>query len=246
MEQVKLHEKGLPEEEDKRLKYLEFIRGYKAKNEKEFKRIAKLPMRARTARDPKKANKKNVDESSLVFLKSDYKMEFYKISAKETEPLSFVEAANLFEAQASEIAETLPDYHHEQVLKAVKKFEDELLLQSTDTVSGDNADAQTNRAKKFLRNEKAGSTDEKLRQACERLHALLERGAFTNLAAELNKIRLKLDKNQLTEAKAHNFILSLAVKYADIPDEDDAEPLASELPLEIYDEPDIIISETFV
>lgn len=246
LEQVKLHEKGLPEEEDKRLKYLEFIRQFKEKNEKEFKRIAKLPMRSRTARDPRKAKKIGVNEKSLVFLKSDYKMEFYKISTKQSEALSFVEAATLFEASVSEIAEALPEYHHEQVLKAVNKFEDELLLQSTDTISGEQADALTNRAKKFLRNEKAESTDEKFRQACERLYIFLERGAFSNLAGELNKIRLKLDKNQLTEAKAHNFILSLAVKYADVSQEDDAEALTSELPLEIFDEPEIIISETFL
>src|SRR6185436_16511817 len=93
LEQVKLHEKGLPEDEDKRLKYLEFIRDFKNKNEKEFKRISKLPLRARTARNPKDAKKEGVNESSLVFLKSDYKMEFYKISPKQLEPLSFIEAA---------------------------------------------------------------------------------------------------------------------------------------------------------
>jgi len=245
LEQVKLHEKGLPEDEDKRLKYLEFIRDFKNKNEKEFKRISKLPLRARTARDPKLAKKKDVSESSLVFLKSDYKMEFYKISSKQSEPLSFLEAAALFEATVSEIAEKLPEYHHEQVYRAVKKFEEELLVQNTDTISGEQADALTNRSKKFLRTEKAGSSDEKFRQASERILLLLDKGTFTNLATEINKIRLKLEKNQLTEAKAHNLILSLAVKYGDMPSDDDTAALASELPIEITDEPDIIISETF-
>ncbi len=245
LEQVKLHEKGLPEDEDKRLKYLEFIREFKHKNEKEFKRISKLPLRARTARDPLISRKEGVKESSLVFLKSDYKMEFYKISPKQTEPLSFIEAAVLFEATISEIAEKLPEYHHEQVYKAVKKFEEELLIQNTDTVSGEQADALTNRSKKFLRTEKAEISDEKFRQACEQLLVLLDKGTYTNLATEINKIRLKLDKNQLMEAKAHNLILSLAVKFAEMPVEEDAEAFSSELPIEITDEPDIIISETF-
>lgn len=246
LEQVKLHEKGLPEDEDKRLKYLEFIRDFKAKNEKEFKRIAKLPLRARTARNPEEARNKGVNESSLVFLKSDYKMEFYKVSPKQSEPLSFIEAAGLFEATVSEIAEKLPDYHHEQVYRAVKKFEEELLIQNTDTISGEQADALTNRSKKFLRTEKAESTDEKFRQACERILLLLDKGTFTNLATEINKIRLKTEKGQLNDAKAHNLILSLAVKYAEMPSEDDdTEALLSELPIEITDEPDIIISETF-
>jgi len=246
LEEVKLHEKGLPEDEDKRLKYLEFIRDFKNRNEKEFKRISKLPLRARTARDPKIARKADVKESSLVFLKSDYKMEFYKISSRQTEPLSFLEAAVLFEATVSEIAEKLPEYHHEQVYRAVKKFEEELLVQNTDTVSGEQADALTNRSKKYLREEKADSTDEKFRQACERILLLLDKGTFTNLATEINKIRLKVEKNQLAEVKAHNLILSLAVKYADMPTEEDTEALASELPIEITDEPDIIISETFL
>lgn len=246
LEEVKLHEKGLPEDEDKRLKYLEFIRDFKNRNEKEFKRISKLPLRARTARDPRITKKADVKESSLVFLKSDYKMEFYKISTKQTEPLSFLEAATIFEAAVSEIAEKLPEYHHEQVYRAVKKFEEELLVQNTDTVSGEQADALTNRSKKYLREEKADSTDEKFRQACERILLLLDKGTFTNLATEINKIRLKTEKNQLADAKAHNLILTLAVKYADMPTEEDAETLASELPIEITDEPDIIISETFL
>ncbi|MFT3676574.1 MAG: helicase-related protein [Chitinophagaceae bacterium] len=248
LEQVKLHEKGLPEDEDRRLRYLEFIRQFKEKNEKEFKRIARLPMRARTARDSEEAKKKGVKESSLVFLKSDYKMEFYKVATKQTEPLSFVEAAELFEATVHETAEKLPDYHHEQVYRAVLKFEEELLAQNTDTASGEQADALTNRSKKFIRGEYASSTDEKFRQACERLLDLLDKGTYTNLATEVNKIRLKFDKNQLTEAKAHNLILTLAVKFAETPADDDDETaaLVSELPIEIADEPDIIISETFV
>lgn len=246
LEQVKLHEKGLPEDEDKRLKYLEFIRNFKAQNEIEFKRIAKLPLKARTARNPEEAKKKGVSESSLVFLKSDYKMEFYKVSPQQAEPLSFTEAAELFEATVSEVAEKLPGYHHEQVHRAVKKFEEELLTQNTDTVSGEQTDALTNRSRKFLRTEKAESTDEKFRQACEQILLLLEKGTFTNLATEINKIRLKTEKGQLNDAKAHNLILSLAVKYAEMPSEDeDAEALLSELPVEIADEPDIIISETF-
>ena len=246
LEKVKLHEKGLPEEEDKRLKYLEFIRDFKTKYEKEYKRISKLPLRARTARNPVVAKKKGVNETTLVFLKSDYKMEFYKVNPKHSEPLSFIEAAGLFEAAVSEIAENLPAYHHEQVLRAVKKFEEELLVQNTETISGEQADALTNRSRKFLRTEKAESIDEKFRQACERILDLLDKGTFTNLATEINKLRLKTEKGQLSDVKAHNLILSLAVKYSELSsDDEDTEALFSDLPIEITDEPDIIISETF-
>ncbi|MGK2861132.1 MAG: C-terminal helicase domain-containing protein [Chitinophagaceae bacterium] len=79
LEQVKLHIKGLPEDEDKRLRYLEFIRNFKTDNEKEFKRIKALPLKARTARDTKKSDKPVIGGGSLIFLKSSYKMEFYKV-----------------------------------------------------------------------------------------------------------------------------------------------------------------------
>jgi superfamily II DNA/RNA helicase len=243
LEEVKLHLKGLPEDEDKRLKYLEFIRKFKTENEKEFKRISKLPLKARTARNADLAKKKGLEGSSLVFLKSDYKFEFYRVSEKTIEPLTFVEAASLFEASLNEFAHELPPHHYTQVMRSVQKFEEELLLQSTDTVSGEGADATTNRAKKFLRNEKAPSTDEKFRMACDTLIGLLDKGTFTNLSGEINKLRLKVDKNTITIPKAHNLIMGLAVKYADVPKEDDVD--GAELPIEVVDAPDIIISETF-
>lgn len=249
LEQVKLHIKGLPEEEDKRLKYLEFIRDYKTANEKEFRRIARMPLKARTIR---KADKVQGDVAgcTVVFLKSDYKMEFYKVTQKQCEPLSFVEAAELFIAEYAEVAEpVLPDYHHTQVNAATRKFEEELVLQSTDTISGEQTDAMTNRAKKYIRNERTESKDDKFIEAANILYALLEKGTFTNLAAEINKIRLKADKNQINEARAHNMLMSLAVKFGAAKkegDDDELEADSSNLPVEIIDEPDIIISETFV
>src|SRR5690606_4112784 len=50
VEQFELFKEGLPDEEDKRLEYLRFIREFKDNNPKEFKRIKNFPMKARTAR----------------------------------------------------------------------------------------------------------------------------------------------------------------------------------------------------
>ncbi|NOT50044.1 MAG: helicase [Chitinophagaceae bacterium] len=247
LEQVKLHIKGIPEDEDKRLKYLEVIRNFKTNNEKEFKRIKALPLKARTARDPQKAGKKVIAGGSLIFLKSSYKMEFYKVvSGGKTEPLNFVEAAELFEAKNNELSIALPDYHHEQVQKAVNRFEQDLLLGSADPVSGEHKDANTNRAKKFLRDLRTDSADEKFRQACTNLLELLEKGTITNLANELRKLRLKYDKNEIKLHQAENLVIQLAVKYVHPDaDEDDIEALQYDLPVEVTDKPDIIITETF-
>src|SRR5699024_5329796 len=103
VEQFELFKEGLPDEEDKRLLYLRFIREFKDTNPKEFKRIQKFPLKARTARSNKNAPKKEAKNNTLVFLKSPYKMDFYKVNKKnEVESLSFIEAAELFEAKATE------------------------------------------------------------------------------------------------------------------------------------------------
>jgi len=82
LEQVKLHTQGLGEEEDKRLIYLRIIREFKEKNEKEFKRIKNLPLKARTGRKPGKIHNETKG-GSLIFMKSPYKTEFYKVDTKE-------------------------------------------------------------------------------------------------------------------------------------------------------------------
>ena len=159
--------------------------------------------------------------------------------------LNFVEAAELFEAKNNELSIALPEYHHSQVQKAVSKFEQDLLLNATDTISGEHTDANTNRAKKFLRDLRVDSTDEKFRQGCNNLLELLEKGTITNLANELRKLRLKYDKNEIKLHQAENLVLQLAVKYVHPADDDnDTEALPSDLPVEVTDKPDFIITET--
>lgn len=245
LEEVSLHIKGVPEDEDKRLKYLEFIRNFKVANEKEFKRIAQLPLKARTARKASLSGKAEMSGKTLAFLKSSYKLEFFKISDKQTEPLTFVEAAGLFEARSGELSEQLPAHHYAHIQNAILTFESQLLNNAAESNSGDKADAKTNQAKKFIRTEKANSTDEKFRNACELLYEQLEKGIFTNLSSEINKVRLMFDKGKLLETKAHNLLISLALKFGH-KTENDTEDEQPDLPIEITEKPDIIISETFL
>lgn len=248
LEQVKLHTQGMGEEEDKRLIYLRFIREFKEKNEKEFKRIKNIPLKARTGRKPKKQHT-TIKGGSLIFMKSAYKLEFYKVAhSGQLEALSFVAAAELFEAEPSEISEALPDWHYQHIDKAEHNFEQELFSTSTDTVSGEQADARTNLAKKFLRGLRSDSKDEKFRTAAESLIFLLEKGTITSLANELRKLRLKWDKGEIKAHQVEIFIMQMAARYIQNSNEmEDADLLdAPPLPFEITQKPDIILSETFI
>ncbi|MCX6222597.1 MAG: helicase-related protein [Bacteroidia bacterium] len=248
LEQVKLHIAGSTEEEDKRLIYLRFIREFKASNEKDFKRIAKLPMKARTGRSIAASQKENMKGNSLVFLKSPYKLEFYKVFAnKKIEPLTFIQAAEIFEAKYNEASCELPDYHHSHVHFAENHFEQELLATFSDSLSGSGSDAGTNQSKKFVRERRAESTDDKFRESATALIELLDFGTISVLPMELKKLKAKFDKNQLNKHQTENLIMAMAIKYtnANREDETSADELSSELPLEITQKPDIIISETF-
>lgn len=89
VEQFELFKEGMPDEEDRRLIYLRFIREFKDSNPKEFKRIRNLPLKARTARKNNYSNKEESKDSTLIFLKSSYKMEFYRVNkSNEVIPLT--------------------------------------------------------------------------------------------------------------------------------------------------------------
>jgi superfamily II DNA/RNA helicase len=248
LEQVKLHIAGTTEEEDKRLIYLRFIRDFKAKNEKEFKRIAKLPMKARTGRSTESAKKSHMKGASLVFMKSPYKLEFYTVHlSKKLEPLTFLQAAELFEAKFNEPSFNLPDIHHQHVQIAEHHFKQELLATSSDSLSGSTSDAVSNQAKKFVRERRAESSDEKFRESATALIDLLEMGTITVLPIEIKKLKAKFDKNQLSKHQAESLIMALAVRYTstNLIDETNAEDYSSMLPVEVTQKPEIIISETF-
>lgn len=248
LEQVKLHIAGSTEEEDKRLIYLRFIREFKGKNEKEFKRISKLPMKARTGRSIVASKKENMKGNSLVFMKSPYKIEFYNVqSNKKIEALTFIQAAELFEAKHNEPSHALPDYHHEHVQLAENHFQKELLATSSDSISGSSSDAVTNQAKKFVRERRAESADEKFRESATALIGLLESGTISILPIELKKLKAKFDKNQVNKHQAENIIMTFAIKYTNAKSDDEttSDELSSVLPIEITQKPEIIISETF-
>lgn len=248
LEKVKLHIAGTSEEEDKRLIYLRFIRDFKANNIKEFKRIAKLPVKARTGRNVKASKKAGMKGGSLVFMKSPYKLEFYQVQHdKKIIPLTFIQAAELFEAKYNEPIADLPEYHHMHVQLAEQRFEKELLATWTDAATGGTADAAGNLAKKFLRERRAESSDEKFRESATALVDLLELGTISMLPAELKKLKARFDKNLINKHQTENLILALAVKYSKpaLEDDETADSLTSDLPMEVTERPEIIITETF-
>jgi len=246
VEQFELFKEGIPDEEDKRLKYLRFIREFKDSNPIEFKRIKAFPMKARTARKNEHAKDDTLKNTSLVFLKSPYKMEFYKVSSeKKVLPLTFLEAAEYFEANASELSGELPTSHFNQVQAALDEFDKEFFSATDEGVTTtDKADAISAQAKKFLREQKGITRIEDTKAACNELIHLVDKGTFTPLPNEIRKMKRELDKRSITHGQVDNLIIVLSKKYSITINETDSDNSQQEIDMSIT--PDIVITETFV
>lgn len=254
LEKFELFKEGMPDDEDKRLRYLRYIREFKDNNPKEFKRIKSFPLKARTARsrstdtapENHDHNKAPLTKATAVFLKSPYKMEFYHIDEKtKVTPLSFIEAAQIFEAQAAEPAFPLPEFHYAQVQSALGAFEQDFLGGSAETItSTEKADGNTKRALKFLRDFKAITHQPMVKEVCQNLQPIIESGTYTPLANEIKKLSQKLfGKREITIAQADNLLLALAKKY-NTPSGQEEETKIAEIDANI--EPEIVLSETFI
>jgi superfamily II DNA/RNA helicase/uncharacterized protein YjiS (DUF1127 family) len=245
IEEVKLHHEGMEgEEEDKRLIYLKQIREFKDLNPKDFKRIKNFPLKARVMRQEKMVDQKPIKEQTVAFLKSPYKMEFYKIGQNTPpEAITFLDAAAYFEAVATEKGlHSIPSFHFKQVESAIKTFEQDFLDATTETISStDKADGTTKLALKFLREEKSNTHKEEIRYCCSKLYELVEKGIHTPLPNEVKKIRQQEEKKMITLAQKESKLVALAKKY-NVNSNSEKEALT----LDVNIAPEVVLSESFI
>lgn len=248
VEQFELFKEGVKGDEDKRLIYLQFIRKFKDENPREFKRIKQFPLKARTGRKLKSAGKPDLQPSTVAFLQSPYKTEFYQINEKmQVVPLTFVEAAALFEAAANETPFEVPPSHFDHIQAALQTFEQDFFGAATEIVTTtEQADGISRQAQKFLRDFRQISKREETKTACVNIAALIERGVYTPLPNEIKKLRQQLDKKKILYGEAENLLVKLAAKYDALDTDGDSENgNQSTAAIDFNIEPEIVLSETF-
>lgn len=242
LEEFELFKEGSPDEEDKRLYYLRRIREFKDNFPKEFKRIKAFPLKARTARKNKPDGTKN---GTIVFLKSAYKTEFYHIDNEaKVLPLTFLEAAQNFEATPAELPLPLPETHFKHVQAALNSFEEDFLGSVAEKVTAtDKSDANTKQASKFLKDWKNVTHQKIVKDICQNLIPIVNDGIYTPLALELVKLKRKWDKKQINVAQVEYLLIAMGKKY-DAFSEVEEEQIAEEIDANIN--PEIVLSETFI
>lgn len=226
------------EEVNKELEYLEKLRNFKKENPKEFVRIEKLNLRSRTGRERRKVNDTELHKSSLVFLKTSKRNNFYLVNAEKARELTPLEAIEFFEAKPEEEAVSRIEEHHEQVNRAREVFKSARQYEFQETSAVRAAGQHVNSAKNLIRVLSGLIDDEpEIITKLERLSKMIEWGTITSLAVDLNRAEKKLTKQQITREECLALVINLAEKYNSY--------YLDEVKQEDIVEPVIILSESF-
>jgi hypothetical protein len=235
IKEFELFDSKIKDDVDKQLEFLREVRKLYNENRTLYKRIKNLPMKSRTAR---KCSELHTAKSSIVFLRSSFKMEYYKVADK-AERIDFLTAARILKALQSEQStnfQHIKELHFRQVNIALKEFETETEKeQEINVFDNSKADKQVLAAEKFLRIYGYQLKDEELKEKISTLLGVLAKGKYNNLSREINKIR---------EAKAKGKRMEIAPLIEDLYKiyHDDAVVAKSKIS---NSEPEIVLSETF-
>ena len=225
------------EEVNKELEYLEILRNFKQDNPKEFNRIDKMNLRSRTGRERRKVNNTDLHRSSLVFLKTNKRNNFYLVDTERPRELTSLEAIEFFEAEPEEKNVDRIEEHHEQVNRAKESFKSTRQTEFQEIASVRAAGQHVNSAKNLIRELSRFIDDSETVLKLKRLSQMIDWGTITSLAIDLNRAEKKLTKNQLTREECLSLAINLAEKYDSY--------YIDEVKKEDLVEPLIILSESF-
>ena len=230
------------EEVNLELPFYEELRTLYQENRKEYNRISKMSMRSRTGRNALTVQGVTLDNDTLVFLKTNHRKIFYRVSDSSSEQLSPIDAMNYFKAAKEEPSKARIENHHEHVQKAIEKFTavkyeevSAVDLNVPQMKAGAQVTTALNLLKTFL--PKARDDDEKVR--IHHLIANVENGVIAFVARRLERMHKDLGRGKLSQEQAQNEIFEMAKKY-------DAYFIANEsLKRESELDPEIVLSESF-
>ncbi len=208
VEQFELFNTNVGDDVDKSLELLKIVRDFRATQPDDYERIKLLPIKSRTARKLSECGKNIAEESSLVYISSPFKKEFYKVDEGAVEDMSFLDVISLFEAKPSEKGYALPDCHYDQVGRAAKKFDADVvqMLDDSQKATPSDNDKVSDKARKFLRTIWRASKNRKVQEAAEILEHYVELGAYSKLIRELAKLEGLYAKGKITLIEVENAI----------------------------------------
>lgn len=236
----------LPEEEkDERLEYLNFLRKFREEHPEEYQYIKnKIPRRARCGR-----KNKAISGQTIAYIKDRKRDAYYLIHSDNSfEELTFVEAARLYQAEFTERAVILPEFHYHQINTALNSFIEDTSLLNLGTKASVKLGPNEKRAiaviNDTLRQEFASDKDKELLLEAKKS---IEIGRFQKLPREINKYKKESLSKKIKRADEFNEIIKIIKAYPlQEVKEESFEPNLKQMQItSIKSKPQIIISESF-
>ena len=215
VEQFELFDTDAKDEVDHNLELLRKVREFRNTDPDDYERIKNMPIKSRTGRSVKLSGKDIISNSSLVYIASPYKKEFYKITKDQVEDVGFLNVIDLFEAKPKENSIPLPKCHYKQVGLAHKKFEADVVNMNDENIkfTPTGKDNIAEKAKSLLRKLWRNSNETKIRENCDILNKYVELGTYTKLTRDLSKLERELRNKKITYNDVVISINEFVTKY---------------------------------
>ncbi|MDR1591486.1 MAG: DEAD/DEAH box helicase family protein [Prevotellaceae bacterium] len=227
---------------DKQLELLREVRELYNTDRNLYKKIKDLPVKSRTAR---RASKEIEAETTVVFISSPRKTDYYKVTADKAESIDFLDAAFIMKAKKDEVAAPFQDateIHFKQVNQALKQFNAESIVQQdTNSLKDKLKDRSSAEAQSFLRNYSLVTEDSDIKQRCNRLREYIAQGIYSQLAKTVRILsRQYQNDKQVMKTKQYEIDLQLNELYEKYYTATSNESVIDNTA------PTIVISETFL
>ena len=202
-----LFDKDVKDNVDKQLELLREVRELYATDRRLYEHIKNLPCKSRTVRSDSYRPKTIEPQSTVVYITTGKRQQFYKITANGApQTIPFVEAAELMRAKKDEPAgniDKVRDVHYAHVRRAFQVYTAELHNVETAETSLEERkrDANTTKALAFLRTMEREFQADELYQYILVLKGYVDEGMFSNLTLAINRLSRIVAKNSKTMPK---------------------------------------------
>ncbi|MFR9498093.1 MAG: helicase-related protein, partial [Rikenellaceae bacterium] len=215
VEQFELFNTNIGDDVDRSLELLKVIRDFRTSKPEEYERIKELPIKSRTGRSIAKSGKPLSENSSLIYVASPYKKEFYKIENGAISDMGFLDVIELFEATPDEPSVELPDSHYQHVKRAYDKFDEDVtkMMDDDSKITPSEKDKVTDRARSLLRLIWRISKSRRVQDGCDILTNYVELGTYSKLTRDLSKMESAYKKAKITLTDSENAINGYVLRY---------------------------------
>lgn len=244
VQQFKLFNPDIEDSVDKSLAFLYEVRALRKRDPEYYERIKALPFKSRTGRDLKEAKKSETQSrSSLIYMATSVKQEFYLVEESSARPIGFLAAAELFKADREEHSQKLDDVHYTQVALAKTQFSREVtqMIDSQEDFSIHRGlSPSVDAALSLLRRMKREDLNSSNQYNVVLLEKYVLEGTFVALTRDLARYHKQFRNSKSSIEEVLQKLNTLVFKY------DKAQNRSQRIVDINMSEPQIVLSETFI